>query len=128
MIHLWGVPELFQFSGLRFCSDEDRNVRVGAFPECEEILIGGAALDRITLHRVGASQLEMGQRTDGLIQNNAAMVEDFLKLCCRFAALMCGKIGFSSHINGVQIRPIIICDAGKPSSYGAAALRASSAS
>src|SRR5690242_5947082 len=35
------------------------------------------------------------------------MVQDFLKLCCGFAASMCGKIGFPSHINGVQIRPVV---------------------
>jgi hypothetical protein len=35
------------------------------------------------------------------------MVEDFLKLCCRLFALMGGKIGFSSDIHGIQIRPIV---------------------
>jgi hypothetical protein len=49
----------------------------------------------------------MGQRADWLVEHNATMVEDFLKLCRCFAALARGKIGFSSYINGVQIGPII---------------------
>src|ERR1700719_1564685 len=35
------------------------------------------------------------------------MVEDFLELCCCFVALMCSKKGFSSHIDRIQIRPIV---------------------
>jgi hypothetical protein len=39
----------------------------------------------------------MRQRPDGFIQNDAAMIEDFLKLCRRFVALTRGKIGFSAR-------------------------------
>jgi len=59
---------------------------------------------RWCLEGVSAAQLEMRQSADGFIQNDAAMVEDFLKLCCRFAALMSGKVGFSSQIDRIQIR------------------------
>ena len=87
--------------------NKDWNVGIGVFPQGKKILIRGAGFGGVALHRIGAPQLEMGQRADRFIQNDAAMVEDFLKLCCRFAALMCGKIGFSSHINGVKIGPIV---------------------
>src|SRR5258708_6342785 len=63
---------------------------------------------RFGLHGVGTTQLKMRQCSNGFVEHYAAMVEDFLKLCCRFAALMCGKIGFSAHINGVQIGPVVI--------------------
>src|SRR6266478_1333594 len=49
----------------------------------------------------------MAKCADWFIQNNAPTVEDFLKLDCSLAALMCGKIGFSSHINGVHIGPVV---------------------
>jgi hypothetical protein len=81
----------------RFGFLQDGDVWVGVFPKREEILILSAGLGRVTLYRVGASQLKMGQRADGFIQNNAAMVDDFLKLCPRFAALMSGKIESRSH-------------------------------
>src|SRR6266851_6005514 len=35
------------------------------------------------------------------------MVENFLKLCHRFLALMRGKIGFSAHINGIHVGPVV---------------------
>ncbi len=91
----------------RFGLLKDGNVGIGVLPECEEILIRSAALGGVALQRIGTCELEMGQRADGFIQNNATMVEDSLKLSRRFAAPMCGKIGFSSHIYGVQIRPIV---------------------
>jgi hypothetical protein len=40
----------------------------------------------------------MSQRTDGFVEYNAAIVEDFLKLRCGFFALMRSKIGFASDI------------------------------
>jgi len=92
---------------LRLCLVKDRNVRVSVLPEREEILVGGAALGSVALHRVGAAQLEVSQRADGFIQDDAPMVEDFLKLCDRFAALMSSKVGFSSHIDRIQIRPVV---------------------
>ena len=86
---------------------KDGNVGIGVFPQRQEILIRGAALGSFTLHRVGAAKLEMGQRPDGFVEDNPAMVEDFLKLCCGLVAPMCGKIRFSAHIDGVQVRPVI---------------------
>lgn len=61
-VHSCHVTQLLQFRGLRFCSDEDRNVAVGIFPESQEILIRSAALGGVALHPVSASQLEMCQR------------------------------------------------------------------
>jgi len=76
---------LLQFRELGLGLLKDGNVRIGVFPKCEEILVRGACFGCVSLHRVGTSQLEMGQCADRFIQNNAAMVENFLKLCCSFA-------------------------------------------
>src|SRR5437016_5591189 len=100
-VHFCHATQSLQFRGLRFCSDEDRNVGVGIFPESKEILIRGAALGSVALHRIGASQLKVGQRTNGFVEHNSAMVEDFLKLGCCFVAAMCSKIGLSSHIDRI---------------------------
>jgi len=79
------VTELLQLRVFCLGFEQYRNVGIGVFPECEEILIRGTGLGRVALESVGASQLEMCQYADGFIQNNAAIVEDFLKLGCRFA-------------------------------------------
>src|SRR2546430_13892901 len=55
-----------------------------------------------------SSQLEMCQYADGFIQNNAAIVEDFLKLGCRFAALMCGKRS-EEHTSELQSQSNLVC-------------------
>ena len=54
-------PQLLQLRVLRFRSDEDGDVRVGVFPEREEILIGRLGLGGVALHGVGSADLEMGE-------------------------------------------------------------------
>src|SRR6516225_11907179 len=55
----------------------------------------------------------MGQRAYGFIQHDAAMVEDFLKLCRSLSALVLRKVGFASHINGIQIGPVVKANGGE---------------
>jgi hypothetical protein len=50
---------LSQLRVFRLGSDENRNVRVGVFPEREEILIGRLGFGGITLQDVGAGETEM---------------------------------------------------------------------
>src|SRR5579863_5826080 len=49
----------------------------------------------------------MRKCADRFIQNNTTMVDDFLELRSRLAALMCSKIGFTSHINRIQVGPVV---------------------
>jgi hypothetical protein len=85
---------------------QDRDVGVGIFPECEEVLVGNARLresiawERGHLARsllllaggrdaraprntgfecVGAAQAEMRQRADGLVDDQAGVIENLLK-------------------------------------------------
>src|SRR5215472_12401550 len=55
----------------------------------------------------------MGQCANGFIQHDATVVEDFLEFCRCFAASMRRKIGFSTHINGIQIGPVVKANGGE---------------
>src|ERR1700693_2772134 len=85
-----------------FGGDEDGDVGVGVLPLGEEILICRLGLGGVGLHHIGASEAEMGQCANGFIQNNPAMVEDFLELGSGLGALMLGEIGFAAHIHGIH--------------------------
>jgi hypothetical protein len=61
----FSVPKSLQLRVLRICSDEDENIRVGVFPEREEILIRRLGLGGVVLHRVGTRRAEAGQRPQG---------------------------------------------------------------
>jgi hypothetical protein len=88
-------PKLLQLRVLRFRSDEDRNIRVGIFPEREEILIGRLGLGGVALHGIGPADLEMRECVDGFVRDHSAMVEDFLEFCCGFAASsLCNQVAF----------------------------------
>src|SRR5215470_17911861 len=49
----------------------------------------------------------MRECSDRFIQHDALMLKDFLELCRCFTPLMRGNVGFSSHIYGIQVRPIV---------------------
>jgi hypothetical protein len=81
---------LSQFCVLGLCSDQDRNIRVGVFPQREEILVGRPALRGFTLDSVGAGKGEVGERPDGKVKHDSTMVQYLMKLCgslLAFAAL-----------------------------------------
>ena len=63
------------------------NVRVGILPEREESLILAAGFRGIYFPGIGSSELKMGQGTRGGVPDDAAMVDDFLKLGGGFEAL-----------------------------------------
>lgn len=44
----------------------------------------------------------MGERADGFVENNTALVEDFLKLSRSLAAPVRSQIRFPAHIDGIQ--------------------------
>src|SRR5271169_490188 len=101
------APGLVQLRILRFGLLEDGDVRVGVFPKRKEILIGSTSSCCITPQNGGTSEAEMSKRADWLVERDAAMVENFLKLCGSFAAPMCGQMGLSSHKDGVQGFPSV---------------------
>jgi hypothetical protein len=54
-----------------------------------------------------ACQAETRERTDGFVENDPSMVEDFLKLRSGFLALMRGQTGFATHKGGIQGVPSV---------------------
>ena len=81
-------PSLLQLRVLRLGSDEDGNVRVGVFPQREEILIGRFVC--VALHGIGSADLEMREWAVERVKHNSAMVKDFLRFGGGFASSMSG--------------------------------------
>jgi hypothetical protein len=55
------------------------NIRISIFPEIQKLLIGRATLDEISGQEVSPPELKLGQGPDGLIRNETAMRQNFLK-------------------------------------------------
>jgi hypothetical protein len=66
---------------------ENRNIRFGIFPEGEKVLVGGFGLDRISRHRECPAQLQVRECPDGIADNDAAVIENFLELGRGFRAV-----------------------------------------
>lgn len=62
-----------------FCSFEDGNIGIRTVPKREELLVLGSSLCGFPRHGIGSSQFEVGERADGRIPHDAAMVDHFLK-------------------------------------------------
>ena len=70
---------LLQLRVLRLGFVQDGDVRVGVFPEGEEVLVFSAALGGIALERVGACQAKVGQCAQVEVQPEASVVEQLLE-------------------------------------------------
>ena len=78
----------FQLCVFLFGLEKDRDVRIGVFPECEEVLVRLAGVGQISVKRVRARKAEVRQRVKKKSgkTSDAAMIENFLKLGGGFAA------------------------------------------
>ena len=79
---------LLQLRVLRLGLLQDGDVGIGVFPEREEILVLDAGLRQVTLDGIGAAEAKMGEGTDGFVEYDTAMVEDFLELPSGFSTPM----------------------------------------
>ena len=52
--------------------------------------------------RVGAAQAEVSQRADGLVPDDAGVVENLLKFGGCRSALTCRQVSFSTQVDGVE--------------------------
>src|SRR5215472_16382924 len=88
---------LLQLRVLCFRLSQDGNIRVRVLPERKEVLIGGLGLGNVTLQHISATEAEVGKRTDGLVEDEAAMIENLLELGGSLAALVRSQVGFTTH-------------------------------
>src|SRR5215469_15508887 len=101
------LPHSLQLGVFDFGLLQDGNVGVRVFPEREKIAVGSAGIGGVALDSVGASEAEMRQRPDGFVKRNSAMVEDFLELSGRLAALMGRQIGFAANVYRIHGSPAV---------------------
>ena len=109
--------QLLQFCVLRFGFSQDGGVGVGVFPQRKEVLvscncphaggIGVRALRSLGLQSIGACHAQMRQRSRPAVPDYAAVVEDFLKLGRRRAALVPLQDFDVESINPRRIRGLV---------------------
>src|ERR1035438_3926008 len=105
---------LLQLRVLRFGLQQDRNIRVRVLPEREKVLVGHLGLGDVALQHISATEAKMCKRTDGLVQDEAAMVEDLLELGSGFATPTRSQIGFATHKDWKHRGPIQINGSCRP--------------
>jgi hypothetical protein len=89
MIDFGESPSL-QLRVLGFCLLIEGDISVSVFPEGEEVFVGGqrshasgigvSALRSFGLQGIGTSHAQMRQRSRPAVQDNTAVVDDFLKI------------------------------------------------
>ena len=93
---------LSQLSEFHLRLFQNRDIGVGIFPECKEVLIGGACFGRILLDSIGAGEVEMGQSTRCAVLHQAAVVEDLLELGGGRSALAVGQVSLATNVNRIK--------------------------
>jgi hypothetical protein len=79
---------LFQLREFRLGFEQDWNIRLGRFPECEEIIAGGGGFGRTALQHVGSRMTDMRERAGGFIPCHPAMAENSLEFGSTFASVI----------------------------------------
>src|SRR5271156_5617248 len=112
-----GRERLLQLGVFGFGGDEDGNVGVRVFPEREEILVGGErphaggigirALRGFRLRSVRTSHAQMRQRSRPAVPDNAAVVENLLKLGSGSAALSGCQVCLPAYIHVIEAGNIV---------------------
>jgi hypothetical protein len=87
---------------LRFSGDENGNVLVGVFPQCEEILISRLGLSGVALHGLGAGEAQVRQCPGPAVPDDAAVVEDSLEFDYGRISICRRQVRLASNIHGVK--------------------------
>src|SRR5258708_36946423 len=103
---------LLQLRVLRFGFFQDEDVGVGVFPEGEELFVGGErpdaggigvrSLRSSRMQGIGTSHAQMRQRSSPAVPDDAAVVDDPLKLGGGSAALSGGQVCLSAYICRIE--------------------------
>ena len=81
---------------------QDGDVGIGVFPEGKEVLISDVSFGGVAGKRIGAGEPEVDEGADGLVGNDAPVVEDFLKLSGGLRSLARLQVSLSAHMDGIQ--------------------------
>ena len=91
-----------QFSVLRLCFFQDRNVRVRVFPESEEISVSGFGFRGVTGQCVSTAKAQVRERADEFIKHDTAVVQSLLKLTGGGGSIFCRDVGLAADINRIK--------------------------
>src|SRR6266852_3226459 len=81
---------------------KDGDVRVGIFPQREEVLIGGAGPGRIAFESVRTAEVEVGESTKGKIYDDPPMVNELLKFSRCLSALATPQKSLAANEDRIQ--------------------------
>ena len=95
----WSPAQLSQLAVLGLSFQEDGDIRVGIFPQGEEILVGAAGLGGPACLRVGAAQPQPRKRMYYRECINTAVVDNLLELSGRFACPPQTQIRLSAEVD-----------------------------
>jgi hypothetical protein len=79
-----------KLGNLGFRLFQNLEVRIGVFPECEEVLVGAASFGSVARDHVRAGKSEMRQCTERIPDRDSSVIHNFLKFRGGFGALVCG--------------------------------------
>lgn len=91
-----------QSRGLRACFLEHRDVRIGVFPQRQEIAIGSLRLCSVAREHERTRQLQARHGIEGIDKDDAAVIDDPLKFSGRLRWLTRGKLGQSPHVDVIE--------------------------
>src|SRR6185436_3292680 len=91
-----------QAGKFRFGLNQNRNVRIGIFPNAEKLFIGLTRFSPIARECVSARESQIREREKFRPQNDAAVAEDFLKLRRGFGARLPLQICLTTKIDGEE--------------------------
>src|SRR5712691_11426364 len=99
-----------QLSKFCLCLPENRDVRVGVFPQGEEILVPSLRLGQISGQRERSAQLQVRQCAYGIRTDDTTMIEKLLKFRNSFRIPVCGNKCLAAHVRRVQTAKIKVTE------------------
>src|SRR5678815_22052 len=78
---------------------EDRNVRVGVFPQLQEVGVGSLCARRVSGNDERTTQLKPYERADWIRHNDATVSENLLEFSGRVGALVRGQVGETAYVD-----------------------------
>ena len=91
-----------QLRVLRLGLLQNEDVGIGVFPESEEVLIGFARTFLVSTHRFGTSQLQVRERSQRKVQDDAAVIEELLELGGGLLALARLLVRLTAHLGWID--------------------------